>query len=204
MVTIAHNGVLCVDASVKKRLVNISQSADLQECRCPPSMFPDNLPNGFTCSVCAIGSVCLGGEAKPEQCQKHTTTILPGGASWSDCICAAGFEKRAIPECISCPKRTFKIRPGDTACDGKCTPHSTTEPGATKHTDCFWLPEYFKEGESCVPRLLAGLNCPGGFVPNTTMHIMPAAVVGYHLTGKAKAEVCKLDAGEGHLCLEAK
>ena len=21
--------------------------------------------------------------------------------------------------------------------DGKCTPHSTTEPGATKHTDCF-------------------------------------------------------------------
>ena len=41
-------------------------------------------------------------------------------------------------------------------------------------------------------------------MPNTTMHIMPTVVLGYHLIRKAKTEACELTADGGHLCLGSK
>lgn len=183
------------------------------QCYCSAGLYQPN-PFDFTCLPCPIGQYCPEEteQDSPDNdlavdCPAGSLTKSPSSQIIDSCECIEGFGRVAGAGCILCPARTYK----DTHKDDPCTdcPQAEMEslPGSTNRSQCSCEANFYYlysrtggEGECLTCATTDGLDCVGGFYPNSTDHILPVAQAGFFLTGNALAEPCEPDPQGGEIC----
>lgn len=107
-----------------------------QSCLCAPGHVGD--PAEGACTPCELGftKAALGGGGACLECPPGTSTVAPGAASRSECVCRVGHEGAAGGEaCSACTSGFYKTTAGVGNCS-RCPEGSVSEPGGSAFSHC--------------------------------------------------------------------
>lgn len=118
--------------SDSQRVVN-SPGESIEECQCGEGYFRQEADEGFTCAMCPVGAVCLGGNMPPEATVGWWANVGQWPPVYHECIevrgmsstrCKGGSTSNQCapnhkgPLCAQCESRHF------VSASGRCTPCS--------------------------------------------------------------------------------